>query len=87
MKGYHIHFCQVLEGEVGFEKPLKFSKKPKWGSEKWDPRNGIQKMESKKWDSKILKKKSEKLFRASNATQGLLGRQMPPEGIGASNAT
>ena len=87
MKGYHIHFCQVLEGEVGFEKPLKFSKKPKWGSEKWDPRNGIQKMESKKWDSKILKKKSEKLFPASNATQGLLGRQMPPEGIGASNAT
>ena len=44
-------------------------------------------MESKKWDSKILKKKSEKLFRASNATQGLLGRQMPPEGIWASNAT
>ena len=53
-------------------------------------------MESKKWDSKILKKKSEKLFRASNATWGywgvkchpkVLGRQMPPHGIGASNAT
>ena len=40
--------------------------------------------------------KSEKLFRASSATQGywgvkchpgVLGRQMPPGGIGASNAT
>ena len=36
---------------------------------------------------KILKKNSEKLFRASNATQVLFGRQMPPGGIGASNAT
>ena len=44
----------------------------------------------------ILKKKSEKLFRASNASwdywgvkchPGVLGRQMPPGGIGASNAT
>ena len=43
-----------------------------------DPRSGIQ---------KILKKNSEKNFRASNATQELLGRQMPLGGIGASNAT
>ena len=48
------------------------------GSEKWDSKNGIQ---------KIFEKNSDKLFRASNATQGLFGRQMPPGGIGASNAT
>ena len=36
---------------------------------------------------KNFEKKSEKLFRASNATQVLFGRQMPPGGIGASNAT
>ena len=44
----------------------------KWGSKKWDPKNF---------------EKYEKLFRASNATQGFFGRQMPPGGIGASNAT
>ena len=45
---------------------------------------------------KFWKKKSEKLFRASNVIWdywgvkshlGVLGRQMPPRGIGASNAT
>ena len=83
MKGYHIYFCQVREGKVDFVKPLKFSKK-------MQANMGIPEI-----GSKFFFKKSEKLFRASNATQGywgvkcqpgVLGRQMPPQITGASKA-
>ena len=92
--GYHFgsHFGSQLR--IPKWVPKWFQKRgPKWVPKwvpKWDlngdPRNGIQEMGSKKWDPKNFEK-SEKLFLASNATQGFFGHQMPPWGIWASNAT
>ena len=64
MKGYHIYFCQVLEGKVDFVKPLKFSKK-------MQANMGIPEIGSKFF-----------FLNLKNCS----GRQMPPRGIGASNA-